>query len=393
MNYRLLALSLGAFAIGVTEFAPMGLLPAIAAGLNVSIPAAGMLISAYAAGVMLGAPLITLLLSAVRRRNALVGLMALFVIGNLLSAVAPGYYTLLAARLVTSLSHGAFFGLGAMVAASMVGPGRGAAAVATMFMGLTVANIGGVPAATWLGNAVGWRVAFGATASLGLAAMAAVYWALPRGEAQPRPDVRAELRVLLRPAVLNALLTTAFSAGAMFTLYTYIAAVLGELTAASAGFVTAMLVVIGIGFTIGNAISGRLADKSLKGTLAGFLIVLALVSFVFPFVAVTHTGATIALLVWGAATFGVAAPVQMRVMQQAHDAPALASSVNIGAFNLGNALGALVGGAVLSMGLGYTWIAPAGGMLALCALALSLYPVRAAQPVRALEPVASASHE
>lgn len=380
MNFRLLALSLGAFAIGVTEFAPMGLLPAIAGGLNVSIPAAGMLISAYAAGVMVGAPLITLLLSSARRRSALVGLMALFAVGNLLSAIAPGYYTLLAARLVTSLSHGAFFGLGAMVAASLVPKGKGAAAVATMFMGLTIANIGGVPAATWLGNTVGWRMAFAATAVLGLLAMAAVYLTLPRGETQPRPKVADELRVLIRPPVLNALFTTAFCAGAMFTLYTYIAAVLAQLTSASPAFVTAMLVVIGIGFTIGNAISGRLADKSIKGSLVGFLSVLALASFVFPLVAVSGTGATLILLLWGAASFGVMAPVQMRVMQQAHDAPALASSVNIGAFNLGNALGAAVGGAVLGFGLGYAWIAPAGGLLALAALVLVLWPARAAQP-------------
>lgn len=372
MRSRLLALALGAFAIGVTEFTPMGLLPSIASGLDVSIPAAGMLISAYAAGVMLGAPLITLLLSSARRRNALVGLMALFTLGNLLSAVAPSYYTLLGARLLTSLSHGAFFGLGAMVAASLVPKDRQAAAVATMFMGLTIANVGGVPAATWLGNTIGWRMAFAATAALGVAAMAALYFALPRGDAQQRPKVRDELRVLVRPAVLNALLTTAFGAGAMFTLYTYVAAVLQHLTDASAAFVTAMLVVIGVGFTIGNAISGRLADRSLKGTLVGFLSVLALVSFAFPLVASSAPGAAVALLLWGAATFGVAAPVQMRVMQEAHDAPALASSVNIGAFNLGNALGAAAGGAALSLGLGYEWIAPVGGLLALVALLLVL---------------------
>lgn len=372
MRSRLLALALGAFAIGVTEFTPMGLLPSIASGLDVSIPAAGMLISAYAAGVMLGAPLITLLLSSARRRNALVGLMALFTMGNLLSAVAPTYYTLLGARLLTSLSHGAFFGLGAMVAASLVPKDRQAAAVATMFMGLTIANVGGVPAATWLGNTIGWRMAFAATAVLGVAAMAAVYFAIPRGDTQQRPKVRDELRVLVRPAVLNALLTTAFAAGAMFTLYTYIAAVLQHITHATAAFVTAMLVVIGVGFTVGNAISGRLADRSLKGTLIGFLSVLALVSFAFPVVASSSTGAAIALLLWGAATFGVAAPVQMRVMQQAHDAPALASSVNIGAFNLGNALGAVAGGAALSLGLGYEWIAPVGGLLALVALLLVL---------------------
>ncbi len=246
-------------------------------------------------------------------------------------------------------------------------------------MGLTVANIGGVPAATWLGNAIGWRMAFAAISVLGLVAATALLLTLPRGETHPRPKVGKELRVLIQPAVLNALLTTAFAAGSMFTLYTYIAAVLQNLTHASAGFVTAMLVTIGIGFTLGNAISGKLADRSLKGTLIGFLSLLAVVSFVFPLVATTGTGATIALLLWGAATFGVSAPVQTRVMQEAHDAPALASSVNIGAFNLGNALGAAAGGAALSLGLGYASIAPVGGVLALMALALVLFsrPVHA----------------
>jgi len=372
MRSRLLALALGAFAIGVTEFAPMGLLPNIAHGIGASIPATGMLISAYAGGVMLGAPLITLLLSSARRRTALIGLMVIFVIGNLLSAIAPNYTMLLISRLVTSLSHGAFFGLGAMVAASLVPKEQRASAVSTMFMGLTLANIGGVPAATWLGNTIGWRMAFAATAVLGVAAMIALFFALPRGDSQPRPQVRDELRVLIKPAVLNALMTTAFAAGSMFTLYTYIASVLQHLTNASAGFVTAMLVTIGVGFTIGNAMSGRLADKSLKGTLIGFLSLLAVVSFVFPLVATTGPGATIALLLWGAATFGVAAPVQTRVMHEAHDAPALASSVNIGAFNLGNAMGAAAGGAALSLGWGYASIAPVGGVLALAALALVL---------------------
>lgn len=296
MKSQLLALSAGAFAIGVTEFAPMGLLPSIAQGVNASIPATGMLISAYALGVMIGAPLITLLLSSARRRSALVGLMVLFTLGNLLSAIAPGYYTLLAARVVTSLSHGAFFGLGAIVAASLVPKEKRASAVSIMFMGLTVANIGGVPAATWLGHAIGWRMAFAAISVLGLVAALACFLTLPRGEPHPRPHVGNELRVLVKPPVLNALLTTAFAAGSMFTLYTYIAAVLQNLTQATPAFVTAMLVTIGVGFTLGNAVSGKLADRSLKGTLIGFLSMLAVISFVFPLVATTGPGATIALL-------------------------------------------------------------------------------------------------
>ena len=364
MRFILFALALAAFAIGTTEFAPMGLLPVIASGVGVSIPTAGLLISAYAIGVMVGAPLMTLAFSPLRRKSALLGLMVIFTLGNVLSALAPGYATLLAARVFTSLAHGAFFGLGSLVAAELVPKEKRAAAVSTMFMGLTIANIGGVPAATWLGQAIGWRMAFAGTAGLGVLALVALAFALPRGEAGQVPQVGRELRVLVRPVVLRALLSTVLGAGAMFTLYTYIASVLQHVTHASPSFVTAMLVVVGIGFTIGNAVSGRLADRSLEGTLLGCFGLLAVIMFVFPLVATSHVGATLVLLFWGAATFGVVPLLQTRVMQAAHDAPGLASSVNIGAFNLGNALGAAVGGGVISVGLGYGWVAPVGGLLA-----------------------------
>jgi MFS transporter, DHA1 family, inner membrane transport protein len=372
MRGQLFALSLGAFAIGVTEFSPMGLLPAIADEIGVDLPAAGMLISSYALGVMVGAPVITYLLSPMRRRTALIGLMAVYTVGNLLSGIAPNYGLLLVARVVTSLAHGAFFGIGALVASDLVPREHRASAVATMFMGLTIANIGGVPAATWIGTEVGWRPAFVGISLLGIVTAVALAKQLPAGQTGVRPPIGAEMRVLVRRLVLQALLTTVLAAGSMFTLYTYIAAVLQRVTHATPGFVTAMLIVTGIGFTAGNAVSGRLARHSLTKTLLGFLSTLAIVSLLFPFLAATHLGAAIALFLWGAATFGVAAPVQTRVMQVAHDAPALASSVNIGAFNLGNALGAAFGGAILKVGLGYEWIAPAGGMLAIFAILLVL---------------------
>ncbi|QKZ04775.1 MFS transporter [Pseudomonas eucalypticola] len=384
MKLILFALALAAFAIGTTEFAPMGLLPVIADGVHVSIPTAGLLISAYAIGVMVGAPLMTLLLAPYRRKAALVGLMAIFTVGNLLSAVAPGYDMLLLSRVFTSLAHGAFFGIGSVVAASLVPADKRAGAVATMFMGLTIANIGGVPAATWLGQTIGWRMAFAATAGLGAVAMLALACWLPRGEAGQKPDVRAELRVLVRPTVVRALLTTVLGAGAMFTLYTYVAAVLENLIHATPAFVTAMLVMIGIGFTLGNYLSGKLADRSLEGTLAGFLLLLAVLMLGMPMLLQGHTSATVLMLLWGIATFAVIPPLQMRVMQAAHEAPGLASSVNIGAFNLGNGLGAAVGGGVLALGMGYAWIAPAGGVLALLGLVLVGYgryavPASAAQ--------------
>ncbi|KAF1013933.1 MAG: Inner membrane transport protein YdhP [Stenotrophomonas maltophilia] len=225
MNTRaaLLALAVGAFAIGTTEFTQMGLLPVIAQGVDVSIPSAGMLITAYAVGVMLGAPVMTLALGRFGRRTALMLLMSIFIVGNVLSALAPNYGLLLLSWLVTSLNHGAFFGIGAVVAASLVPKDKQAGAVATMFMGLTIANIGGVPAATWVGQQLGWRLAFGGTAVLGLLAIIALGLALPPSAPGPRPDVRRELKAITHPTVLLAMATTVVGAGAMFTLYTYVA--------------------------------------------------------------------------------------------------------------------------------------------------------------------------
>jgi len=363
-GHVLFALAIGAFGIGTTEFAPMGLLPVIAEGVNVSIPSAGMLVTAYAVGVMLGAPIMTLLFSRFGKRGALIALMAIFTLGNLLSALSPGYATLLASRLVTSLNHGAFFGLGAVVAASVVPREKQASAIATMFMGLTIANIGGVPAATWIGQQVGWRLAFAGTALLGILAMAALWYALPKGERGSVPDVRRELAVIARPNVLLAMATTVLGAGAMFTLYTYVAPVLAELTGASDSFVTLGLVLIGVGFTIGNSLGGRLADWSLDGSARLFLGVLAVIMVLMPLVLGSHLGAALALLVWGVFTFAVVPPLQMRVMIAAAEAPGLASSINVGAFNLGNAVGAALGGAVISLDLGYGAIPVAGGLLA-----------------------------
>lgn len=370
--WALVALAIGAFAIGTTEFTPMGLLPVIANGVDVSIPTAGMLITAYALGVMIGAPIMTLALGRFPTKQALMFLMGIFVVGNLLSVIAPGYWTLLISRLITSLNHGAFFGLGSVLAASLVAKDKQASAVATMFLGLTIANIGGVPAATWIGQQIGWRMAFAITAVLGIVAIVALAITLPKGKANQMPDIRAELKVLTRPAVLMALATTVMGAGAMFTLYTYVAPVLEALTGASATFITLGLVLIGVGFTIGNALGGRLADWSLEGSTKLFLGLLALVMLILPLLLGNHIGAAIGLLVWGVVTFAIVPPVQIRVMQAAHDAPGLAASVNVGAFNLGNALGAAAGGAVISMGLGYAAVPLAGAVLATAGLLLVL---------------------
>ena len=264
------------------------------------------------------------------------------------------------------------------MAASLVAPERQTSALASMILGLTIANIGGVPAATWLGQVIGWRLAFLATAGLGVLAMLALILALPPGEAGRMPDVRREVRVMFRPIVQAALATTSLASAAMFTLYTYVAPVLTNLGGANPGLVTAMLVVIGIGFSIGNLLGGRLADRSLEGTLLGFLLLLALVLLMFPIAVRTVPGMVLAVLLWGIATFAVVPPLQMQVMRAAHEAPGLASSINVGAVNLGNALGAVLGGAVLSAGFGDAAVPVAGALVALTATALVL----AARPRR-----------
>lgn len=364
INLPLLALAIGAFAIGTTEFSPMGLLPNIANDLGVSIPSAGMLITGYALGVMLGAPIMTLWLGGFARRNALILLMAIFTIGNLIAAFAPNYMSLMGARLITSLNHGAFFGIGSVVAASVVPANKQASAVASMFMGLTIANIGGVPLATWIGQNIGWRMSFLGISALGLITMAALWKALPVGSVGQKPNVKMELKVLTRLPVILALLTTVFGASAMFTLYTYIAPSLVQFTHASPTFITMMLVLIGIGFSIGNHFGGKFADLSLDKTLISFLALLIGLMLIFPILAKTQLGAAIGLVIWGAAAFAIVPPLQMRVMAVAHEASGLASSVNVGAFNLGNAIGAAAGGAVLSIGLNYTAVSIIGALLA-----------------------------
>lgn len=372
----ILSLAVGAFGIGTTEFSPMGLLPEIAKDVGVSIPAAGTLVSAYALGVMAGAPTMSLLLARFSQKRALLGLMAIFVLGNAAAAISPGFGTLLAARLLTSLSHGAFFGIGAVLAASLVPKERQASALAAMFTGLTVANIGGVPAATWLGQHVGWRATFGCIAGFGVLAITALQLALPQGERCGSPDVRRELGVMVRPVMLAALGTTVLGAGAMFTTYTYVAPMLREIAQVGPSFVTVALVAIGVGFTIGNALGGRLADRSLVGTLAGFLATIAVTSALLPIMLQGQVTAIIGLVVWGIATFGVVPPVQTLVMRRAADAPGLASSVNIGAFNVGNAIGAAMGGFVLSTGFGYAMIPRAGAVLAVLGVVLVLVSAR-----------------
>ncbi|THD66886.1 MFS transporter [Phenylobacterium sp.] len=375
-NLPILALALGAFGIGVTEFAPMGMLPIIAGDLGVSIPIAGLLISAYALGVVLGAPLMTLTTGRAPRRTLLIGLMAIFTLGNLMAAISTSYGMLLAARLITSLNHGAFFGVGAIVAAGLVQESRRASAVAAMFMGLTIANVFGVPLATWAGSQIGWRASFWGIAALGALTMAALRLTLPKVAPPASGNAIAELKVLGRGPVLAALALTVIGASAMFTVFTYITPILQQETHASIGFVTAMLMTYGAGLTVGNWLGGKFADRSVDRTLIVTLASLTVLLVVFAF-AMSHAGVSAVLIfLWGVASFALVPPLQMRVMAAASDAPNLASAVNIGAFNLGNALGAALGGAVISAGLGFPAVPLAGAATSAAGLAFLILLLR-----------------
>lgn len=383
INFPLLALATGAFGIGITEFAPMGLLPDMAEGLGVSIPAAGLLVSAYALGVLIGAPLMTLTTARMNRRTLLIGLMAIFTLGNFLSAIAGDYTTLMVARVITSLNHGAFFGVGSVVAASLVAPEKRASAVAAMFMGLTLANVIGVPLAPWVGEMFGWRTAFGAIAIWGLITMAALRFALPDIPRAEGGNMLAELGVLKRREVLVALALTAIGSAAMFTVFTYIAPILTEATGAGTLFVTAMLVIYGLGLTIGNWLGGIFADRSIDRTLIVSLAGLAVMLILFAATMYSPIAAAVTIFLWGVATFAIVPPLQMRVMEAASDAPNLASAVNIGAFNLGNAIGAAVGGGVIGLGLGFPAVSIAGAAMAVAGLAIVLASRQRAAPALA----------
>ncbi|MAA96760.1 MAG: MFS transporter [Stappia sp.] len=372
LNPPLIALAIGAFGIGVTEFSPMGMLPVIAADLDVSIPVAGLLVSAYAFGVLVGAPIMTLVFASMARRRLLLLSMGIFTLGNLVSAFADGYTMLLVGRIITSFNHGAFFGVGAVVAASIVPPEKRAGAVAAMFSGLTLATVGGVPLAAWVAETVGWRTAFLGISVIGIVTMLALLASLPPMKVEGRADMRSELRVLFRGPVLAALLLTVVGASAMFTVFTYIAPILQVETGASPLFVTAMLVIYGLGLAVGNWVGGRFADRSLDGTLIGSLVAVVVLLALFAVLMGSAVAAAPLIFLWGIASFALVPPLQTRVVLEASEAPNLASAMNIGAFNLGNAIGAALGGAVIDAGLGYPAVSLAGVGMALAGLALAL---------------------
>ena len=392
MPLALFALTLSAFAIGTTEFVIVGLLPTIASQLQVTLPSAGLLVSLYALGVAIGAPLLTAMTGKLPRKWLLVGLMALFTLGNLLAWQAPDYGTLILARVLTGLAHGVFFSIGSTIATSLVPKEKAATAIAIMFTGLTVALVTGVPLGTWIGQLFGWRETFLVVSALGLIACVGSYCLipanLPRGATA---SLREQLTVLTQPALLRVYAKTALGYGGAFTAFTFLAPILQQVSGFSASSISLILLVYGVSVAVGNIWGGKLADK--KGALPALKILFS--GLVVILLALTFTAShpllvVLTVLVWGAFAFGNVPALQVLVVQEAgHHAPNavdVASGLNIAAFNIGIAIGSVVGGLVVEhLGLMHTpWV---GALIVLAALGLTLVSERQQRQGAAILPV------
>ncbi len=382
----LAALAVGAFGIGTTEFVVMGLLPDVAHDLDVSIPTAGLLVSGYAAGVVVGAPLLAIVTAGAPRKAALVALMVLFAAGNVLCALAPSYAILMAARVLTALSHAAFFGIGAVAAADLAPQNQRAQAISLMFTGMTLANVLGVPGGTALGQAVGWRAAFGCVAAIAVIAASGIALALPRDQGIRGGNVLREFRVLGDPRVLLGMAMSAVFAAALFSVFTYVTPILESVTGLAPASVSMALVLFGIGLTAGNFLGGRLADWNAPRSIAALFCAIMLVLMAFTLTSHGVVSALVTMVVWGIVCFANVSPLQSRVMDLARDAPNLISTLNQGAFNVGCALGAWFGSIPLRLGAAYDSVPWIGVVLAGCGLALALTSLsldRRAEPTAA----------
>jgi MFS transporter, DHA1 family, inner membrane transport protein len=358
----LLPLSVGAFGIGTTEFVVMGMLPQIADGLGVSVPSVGLLISAYAVGVVIGAPTLTALGVRFPPRRTLIGLMVVFVLGNVLAALAPGYGWLVAARVLTALAHGSFFGVGAVAARSLVPADRATRAIAQMMVGLTLANVVGVPLGTWVAQQVSWRVVFAAVAVIGLLTIAGLVALLPRDVGAPA-SLRDELSAFRRPRVWLVLGLTMIGFAAMFAVYSYVSPILTDLGGLSEGWVTPVLGLFGVGTTVGTLLGGRLGDRWGFRFVAAGMVASAALLVAFAFLATNAVAAIVLLVLFGAVGFSMGPTVQNGVIEASRlSGGSLVSAANQGAFNVANAIGAALGALVISAGLGYTapmWVGAA----------------------------------
>ncbi|WP_340373928.1 MFS transporter [Streptomyces sp. SS7] len=371
MPLALLSLAVVAFGIGTTEFATMGLLPQIADGIGVSVPQAGNVVSAYALGVVVGAPVLTGIGARIPHKRLLLLLSGLFVIGNVASALAPTFGWRFAARFLAGLPHGALFGVGAVVASRLVAPERAGRAVSRMFLGLTVANIVGVPAGTALGQQFGWRYAYCAVAVIGLVALAALAAFVPHQPRGAQAGIRHELRAMGNRQVAIGLATAVVGFGGFFAVYSYLVPILTHLTGLSDSSTTLVLALYGGGMTLGTLLAGPLTDRALRPTLYGGLALLGATLVAFYFTVHSTVPALLTLVVMGAMGALVTTPVQMLLMAKAKDAPTMAAASNHSAFNLANAGGAWLGGLAISAGWGWASPALVGAALAAAGLGLA----------------------
>lgn len=373
----LLALTLGAYAIGTTEFVIVGLIPTIAADLGVSLPSAGLLVSLYALGVAVGAPVLTALTGRVPRKTLLVALMVLFTLGNVIAWMAPGYGSLIVARVLTGLAHGVFFSIGSIIATSVVPKEKAASAIAIMFTGLTVALVTGVPLGTFIGQHLGWRATFLAVAALGVIALIGSLLFVPRNLQRSEPATFGQqLSVLAQPRLLLVYAITALGYGGTFLSFTYLASILQDVSGFSANAVSGVLLVYGVSVAIGNLWGGRLADR--RGPIPALKLIFALLAavlFVLTFTAYNTWLVLLTVLALGAVAFGNVPGLQVYVVKQAQrfapPAADVASGLNIAAFNVGIAFGASLGGLVVDhLGLMHTpWL---GALVVLGALGLTV---------------------
>lgn len=367
----LFALTAGAFGIGSTEFVIMGLLPEVAGDLNVSIPAAGMLVTGYAMGVVVGAPVMAAALSKAPRKGSLLLLMAIFILGNLLCAVAPSFGLMMAARVFTAFAHAAFFGMGAVVAADLVPRDQRAQAMALMFAGLTVANVLGVPGGTALGQALGWRYTFAVVALIGLVALVGMAAMLPKMAAVPGPGLKQEFSMLRDPRVLLGMALSAVSAASLFSVFTYVRPILAQVTRVNDHDASLFLLLFGVGLTVGNLLGGKLADRRPLRMLVGIFFLLSLLLAGFTLGSAYWWPTLLILFVWGVVSFAAVPALQIRVMDAAHNAPNLASTLNQGGFNIGCAGGAWLGATALQSGVSYAHLPWVGAALALLAFGMT----------------------
>ncbi|WAL69884.1 MFS transporter [Amycolatopsis cynarae] len=371
MPVALLALAIGAFGIGTTEFVMMGVLPQAAADFGVSIPSAGYLITAYALGVVVGAPLLTAVAVRLPRKTMLLAMMALFTVGNLLFALSPNQELGVLFRFVAGLPHGAFFGAGAVVASSLVEPGNRAKAVSMMFLGLTLANVVGVPLGTLLGQQVGWRATFGVVVLIGLLALAATARLVPHQGRPAEASLRTELAAFRRPQVWLALAIVTIGMGGVFASLSYVTPMLTDVAGYAPHNVTVLLALAGVGMTIGNLLGGRLADRALMPSLYFALFALAAVLAVFTLTAHSKIGAAITIFALGVTGFMIGPMMQTRIMQKAGGAPSLVSAAVQSAFNIANSIGAYLGGLVIAGGLGLVAPNLVGAILSVLGLSIA----------------------